>query len=52
MENCIGVFSSRERAEEAVRELRQRNVPEDALVYLSRSETDAKTMPTNSVLNS
>jgi anti-sigma B factor antagonist len=44
METAIGVFSSRDRAEEAVKELRERGVPESSIVYLSRSETDAKTI--------
>src|SRR5579884_2428026 len=44
METAIGVFASRDRAEEAVRELRQRGVPEDSVNYLTRSETEAKTI--------
>ena len=44
METAIGVFSSRERAEEAVRELLDRKVPQEAIVFLSRSETEAKTV--------
>jgi anti-sigma B factor antagonist len=44
METAIGVFSSRERAEEAVRELLEKNVPQDSLVYLTRSELEAKTI--------
>ena len=42
METVIGVFSSRDHAEEAVKELRQRSVPEESLVYLTRSESEAK----------
>lgn len=42
METAIGVFSSRDHAEEAVRELRQRGVPEQAIVFLTRSESEAK----------
>ncbi len=42
METAIGVFSSRDHAEEAVRELRQQGVPEQAIVYLTRSESEAK----------
>jgi len=42
METAIGVFASRDRAEQAVRELRERGVPEGSLSYLTRSETEAK----------
>jgi anti-sigma B factor antagonist len=44
METAIGVFASRDRAEEAVKELRQRGVPEQSVNYLTRSETEAKTI--------
>jgi len=44
METAIGVFASRDRAEEAVRELRQRGVPEQSVNYLTRSESEAKTI--------
>lgn len=44
METAIGVFASRDRAEQAVRELRERGVPEGSLNYLTRSETEAKTI--------
>jgi len=44
METAIGVFSSRDRAEEAVKELLAANVPQDAIVFLSRSEAEAKTV--------
>jgi anti-sigma B factor antagonist len=44
METAIGVFSSRERAEEAIRELRHRGVPEDSVVFLTRSEIEAKSI--------
>jgi anti-sigma B factor antagonist len=44
METAIGVFSSRDHAEEAVRELRQHGVPEESIVFLSRSESEAKTI--------
>jgi uncharacterized protein YcfJ len=36
------VFSSRERAGEAVQDLLQAKVPEESIVFLTRSETDAK----------
>jgi len=42
METAIGVFASRDRAEEAVRELQQRGVPEESVVFLTRSENEAK----------
>jgi anti-sigma B factor antagonist len=44
METIIGVFASRERAEEAVKELLENHVPQDAIVFLSRSETEAMTL--------
>jgi hypothetical protein len=44
METAIGVFSSRDHAERAVTELRQHGVPEDSIVFLTRSETEAKTI--------
>jgi len=44
METAIGVFSSRDHAEEAVKELRQQGVPEQSLVYLTRSENEAKSI--------
>jgi anti-sigma B factor antagonist len=42
METAIGVFSSRDRAEEAVRALKQNGVAEESIVFLTRSETEAK----------
>ena len=44
METAIGVFSSRDKAEEAVKELRQRGVPEQSIIFLTRSENEAKTI--------
>ncbi len=44
METVIGVFSSRERAEEAVGELLKSKVPEQAIVFLTGSESEAKTV--------
>jgi anti-sigma B factor antagonist len=41
METAIGVFASRDRAEEAVKELRERGVPEESIVFLTRSESEA-----------
>jgi anti-sigma B factor antagonist len=44
METAIGVFSSRECAEEAIRKLRGEGVPEDSIVFLTRSEIEAKSV--------
>ena len=44
METAIGVFTSRDHAEEAVKELRERGVPEEAIVFLTRSENEAKSI--------
>jgi anti-sigma B factor antagonist len=41
METAIGVFVSRERAEEAVRELLRQRVPQESIVFLTRSESEA-----------
>ena len=42
METAIGVFSSRDRAEEAVKALILQGVPETSIVFLTRSEVEAK----------
>ena len=44
METAVGIFATRERAEEAVKSLLEQQVPEDSIVYLSRSETEAKSV--------
>jgi anti-sigma B factor antagonist len=44
METAIGVFSSRDCAEDAIRELRKSGVKEDSIVFLTRSETEAKSV--------
>ncbi|MFZ0797768.1 MAG: STAS domain-containing protein [Terriglobales bacterium] len=44
METAIGVFTSRDNAEQAVKELRQRAVPEESIVFLTRSESEAKSL--------
>ena len=44
METAIGVFTSRDHAEQAVKELRGHGVPEDSIVFLTRSESDAKNL--------
>jgi anti-sigma B factor antagonist len=41
METAIGVFASRDRAEEAIKELKN-CVPEGSIVYLTRSEKEAE----------
>jgi anti-sigma B factor antagonist len=41
METAIGVFTSRDHAEGAVKELRERGVPQESIVFLTRSESDA-----------
>jgi anti-sigma B factor antagonist len=41
METAIGIFDSRERAEEAVKELVQKQIPEQAIIFLTRSESEA-----------
>ena len=46
METAIGVFSSRERAAEAVRELLNGRVPQESIVFLTRSETEARIVGT------
>jgi anti-sigma B factor antagonist len=42
VETTIGVFSSRERAEEAVEELVTQKVPKESIVFLTLSEAEAK----------
>ncbi|HTS37623.1 MAG TPA: STAS domain-containing protein [Candidatus Solibacter sp.] len=44
METIIGVFSSRGHAENAVRELLERSVPQECIVFLSRSEGEAQSI--------
>ena len=44
METAIGVFASRDRAEETVKELHKAGVPEPSIIFLTRSETEAKTV--------
>jgi len=41
METAIGVFVSRERAEAAVRELVRQEVPQDSIIFLTKSESEA-----------
>jgi anti-sigma B factor antagonist len=41
METAIGVFDSRENAEAAVKELIEKHVPEESIVFLTRSESEA-----------
>jgi anti-sigma B factor antagonist len=42
METAIGVFSSREHVEAAIKELLDSKVPQEEIVFLTRSEPDAK----------
>jgi anti-sigma B factor antagonist len=44
METTIGVFASRDEAEGAVKELLERGVPEESIVFLTRSESEAKSI--------
>lgn len=44
METVIGVFASRERAEESVKELLDKHVPQDTIIFLTRSECEAMTL--------
>jgi anti-sigma B factor antagonist len=44
LETAIGVFSSRDRAEEAVKELIGQKVPQESIVFLTLSEADAKSV--------
>jgi anti-sigma B factor antagonist len=44
METAIGVFVARERAEEAVKNLLEQRVPKESIVYLTRSESEAKSV--------
>jgi anti-sigma B factor antagonist len=44
METAIGVFDSRDRAEEALKGLIERHVPQDSIVFLTRSENEAKSV--------
>ena len=44
METAIGVFDSRDQAEKAVKELRVRGVPDNSIVFMSRSQTDANSI--------
>jgi len=46
LETAIGVFGSRERAEEAVKELLDKHVPKDSIVFLTRSENEATALAT------
>lgn len=41
METAIGVFDSRDKAEQAVKELIQHQIPEKSIVFLTRSESEA-----------
>jgi len=44
METTIGVFASRDDAETAVKQLREQGIPEESIVFLTRSENEAKSV--------
>lgn len=44
METAIGIFATRDRAEEAVKKLREQQVPKESIIYLTRSESEAKSI--------
>jgi anti-sigma B factor antagonist len=44
METAIGIFDSRDRAEEALKGLIELHVPQDSIVFLTRSENEAKSV--------
>ena len=46
METAIGVFHSREKAEEAIKRLLNRHVPKESIAFLTTSETDATKLAT------
>ena len=41
METAIGIFDSRERAEQAVKDLIDDHVPQESIIFLTRSESEA-----------
>jgi len=44
MQTAVGVFASRDRAEEAVKNLLEHHIPEHRIIFLTRSESEAKSM--------
>jgi len=44
METAVGVFAERERAEEAVKSLLEHHVSQERIIYLTRSESEAKSI--------
>jgi anti-sigma B factor antagonist len=44
LETAIGVFGSRERAEEALKDLLNQHVPQESITYLTRSESEASAL--------
>jgi anti-sigma B factor antagonist len=44
METALGVFDSRERAEQAMKELLNKRIPQESIVFLTRSETEAHSL--------
>ncbi|MGA2812814.1 MAG: STAS domain-containing protein [Candidatus Acidiferrum sp.] len=41
METAIGIFDSRERAEQAVKQLVEQHIPQESIVFLTRSQSEA-----------
>jgi anti-sigma B factor antagonist len=44
MHTAVGVFGSREAAEEAVKELLKQQIPQESIVFLTRSESEAMSL--------
>jgi anti-sigma B factor antagonist len=44
METIVGIFAARDRAEEAVKELLQRQIPKESIIYLTRSQSEAENL--------
>jgi anti-sigma B factor antagonist len=44
METAVGIFDSRERADQAMKELLSEHIPQDCIIFLTRSETEAHTL--------
>jgi len=44
MDTAVGVFAARERAEEAVKSLLEHHVPQERIIYLTRSESEARSI--------
>lgn len=44
MDTALGIFAARERAEEAVKSLLENHVPQERIMYLTRSESEARSI--------